>query len=686
MTVQSSENFSVGARPTPSDDEIDLRPILDAIVSWRNEIIALAVLVALAAGGVYGYIISQQPPVYLANATVLILRSSSDVIFDETFRTTFDQETQNTSAAAQNAARRQTTLVGLVASPAVAATISPQLSADFDETEREPAELVEQISAELLASPDNRTPGDLIEISAEATSADKAAELANAWARAYVDYINGLYGSGPAQLSASVINELEQAQAAYDQAQVAVEEFVRADGSNSLERQIAEKQQIISNLQTGKEAALKTIIEEEVAARRQVLSAYVNALTTNRLLLFNKDQEAKRTLLTAILDAEANNRLLAFQNDQDMRRAIFNAYAEADRNGQLAVFNEQVQNRLDDLTHSYALRRRFERLQQDVAGLLAQARAATTPDAISTNALSLLLLKQRVYMTTGDTLDIPLQLNLENLSALSSDAQSQIAELTTMSSYLTARVAELTTAIEEQTALILANDGYMLPDMATGAQMDAADATADGDLAAQMAESYAQLFALSPVAHSSTVISMTTPLNEIIQAQYPALFDVNALSAVSERALLTSTLAGLSQERVQELLQLQGLEDIPNYSTATAPLSAAIGDLEDEVQELQARREAESSRRTLLIAERDLAAKTLTTLQNKIAELQLAETAPTSEVRFAAPALPPIEPVPVLSTALIAVAGAAGGLMAGIVLAIIAHYMGQQPILRRQHR
>jgi uncharacterized protein involved in exopolysaccharide biosynthesis len=684
MTVQSSEKPAADLRPA-SAEEIDLRPILAAIIGWRREIIALTMLAALVAGGLYSYIISRQPPVYQASATIVILRSSSDVMFEETFRTTFDQDTGNT-ATAQNAARRQATLVGLVANSAIAETVSPQLSADFDETERAPTRLVRLIAAESVASSDNRNPGDLIEISAQATSADKAAELANAWARAYVDYINGLYGSGPAQLSASVINELEEAQAAYDQAQGAVEEFIRADGSNSLERQIAEKQQIISNLQTGKDAALKTIIEEEVAARRQVLSAYVNALTTNRLLLFNKDQEAKRTLLTAILDAEANNRLLAFQNDQDMRRAIFNAYAAADRNGQLAVFNEQVQNRLNELTHSYSLRRHFERLQQDVAGLLAQARAATTPDAISTNALSLLLLKQRVYMTTGDTLDIPLQLNLENLSALSSDAQSQIAELTTMSSYLTARVAELTTAIEEQTALILANDGYMLPDMATGAQMDAADATADGDLAAQMAESYAQLFALSPVAHSSTVMSITTPLTEIIQAQYPALFDVNVLSAVSEQTMLTSTLAGLSQERVQELLQLQGLEDIPNYSTATAPLSAAIGDLEDEVQELQARREAESSRRTLLIAERDLAAKTLTTLQNKIAELQLAETAPTSEVRFAAPALPPIRPVPVLSTALIAVAGAVGGLMAGVVLAIIAHYMGQQPILRRQHR
>jgi len=134
MTVQSSEKPAADLRPA-SAEEIDLRPILAAIIGWRREIIALTMLAALVAGGLYSYIISRQPPVYQASATIVILRSSSDVMFEETFRTTFDQDTGNT-ATAQNAARRQATLVGLVANSAIAETVSLQLSADFDETER----------------------------------------------------------------------------------------------------------------------------------------------------------------------------------------------------------------------------------------------------------------------------------------------------------------------------------------------------------------------------------------------------------------------------------------------------------------------------------------------------------------------------------------------------------------------
>ena len=71
---------------------------------------------------------------------------------------------------------------------------------------------------------------------------------------------------------------------------------------------------------------------------------------------------------------------------------------------------------------------------------------------------------------------------------------------------------------------------------------------------------------------------------------------------------------------------------------------------------------------------RDLALKSRNTLKNKTAELQPASTAPTSEVRFAAPAVPPLRPEERQSLV---------GLPAGVFVALAGDYMGKAPLLRR---
>ena len=80
---------------------------------------------------------------------------------------------------------------------------------------------------------------------------------------------------------------------------------------------------------------------------------------------------------------------------------------------------------------------------------------------------------------------------------------------------------------------------------------------------------------------------------------------------------------------------------------------------------------------------RDLALKSLNTLKNKTAELQLASTAPTSEVRFASPAVPPLRPEERQSLVVATALGALVGLLAGIFVAFAGDYMGKAPPLRR---
>ncbi|MFM7584965.1 MAG: hypothetical protein ACKO9F_19875 [Caldilinea sp.] len=134
-------------------------------------------------------------------------------------------------------------------------------------------------------------------------------------------------------------------------------------------------------------------------------------------------------------------------------------------------------------------------------------------------------------------------------------------------------------------------------------------------------------------------------------------------------------------EQAQELLQLQGLEELPGYTTAATELTTAIDKLEQEIQALTAEREAKQARQLQLTQARDLAWSTYNTLSNKVAEL--ARTASNSEVRFGAPAVEPVAPVRgpslVMSTAL----GGLVGLLAGGMLAFLANYMGKAPVLRR---
>ena len=196
-------------------------------------------------------------------------------------------------------------------------------------------------------------------------------------------------------------------------------------------------------------------------------------------------------------------------------------------------------------------------------------------------------------------------------------------------------------AIAVQSQTLLTNDGYQFLDQeSTG--VVAGDSSA---LSAGIVDRYNALFALGPLAQASTTMSTTTPIFAAIREQYPNLFRIGDLAALSDLVAGDNPLAVLSTERAKELLQLQGSESLPAYTAAAEPLTQAIDQLESDIQALQARQEAESSRRQQLAQRRDLAWSTLTTLKNKNAELNLSVVTVNSEVRLAAPAVAPIHPV-----------------------------------------
>lgn len=346
MTVSNPELPNRPVAPAPDtwmpEDEIDLRQYVLVLVAWWREIVLIAMLTAVVAATLVLLSRFVLPPVYEASATVAIARTQSNINFDDRFQTQVAQgdATANSRVIDYNA--RRSALLGLVASGNVAQAVLDQIGDQLEEEQRQPASLLDRVSAELVRPEGSNAniSSDLILITVRAADAPLAAAIANAWAENYVALINKLYGEVPAELVASVEVEMAQSQTTYEQAQGELEEFIAQNNIDRLNRLIAEKQDIIQSLQQGRQTAITTIVDEELAARRQIISAYINAQASNRLLAFNKEQDGKQTFLSALIETESANRLNAFTSDQAARRKLFDQYVDAQTQNQLLALTK----------------------------------------------------------------------------------------------------------------------------------------------------------------------------------------------------------------------------------------------------------------------------------------------------------------------------------------------------------
>jgi len=678
MTISNPELPQRPTQPNPEawlpEDEIDLRQYVLVLVAWWREIVLIALLTAVAAAALVLLSRFILPPAYEATATVTIARTQSNISFDDRFQTSVAQGDVTANSRVIDYSARRSSLLGLVASNNIAQAVIEQLGDNLNEDEQRPSYLLKQVVAELGEATDTRSASDLILITVNAETAQKAAEIANAWAENYVALVNKLYGEVPTELLASVIVELGQSQIAYDQAQQSLEDFIASNEIARLDRLIAEKQDIIQSLQKGRQTAITTIVDEELAARGQIISAYITAQANNRLLAFNKEQDAKRGIISALIQADTNNRLQALQVDQDARNQIFKAYADADTRSKVAVFSEQVEQKLRTLSNYYDRKHKLDRLLSEAQGLWLQVSLGDEA-SVQSNSLALLLLKTQVYASSTD-LPVGLQLRLDDLSGAEVSAGDQAKDVDVLVDVLRTQLSELDRLITFQSRLVFNNEGYDLLD---------AQRPIDDPLYIALQQKYSELFNLGPLAQAATVFSDQTPLFASIQAQYPGLFDIGALSALTEQVATDSTpLALLSEERAKELLQLQGLEDLPSYTASAEPLIQAIDKLEKDIQSLQAQREKQSATRDQLIRQRDLTLGTLNTLRNKNAELKLTTTVTNSELRFASPAVEPMKPVERLGLIITTALAGIVGLMLAVFVVFFANFMGAQPWLGRR--
>lgn len=203
------------------EDEIDLRKYIDVLVKhWKLIVIITGTAVVVAA-----LVSFLSPSIYEARASVLMTKARSDIVLEPKYLTEFQQD--SASASIQQA------LLALVKSPSVANQVIEQLGDKLTPGERK--------TNALLGRTEVSNEGDLIKISVKSTDPRKAADIANAWAKSYKSYVNGIY-SGTFQSAEGLQAQADVAANKYKEKQKALENFIRDNRLADLNQQIKDKE------------------------------------------------------------------------------------------------------------------------------------------------------------------------------------------------------------------------------------------------------------------------------------------------------------------------------------------------------------------------------------------------------------------------------------------------------------
>ena len=678
----SVESVASNQRSTPdwvADDEIDLRKYIGILIRWWREIVLLTLLAAVA-GGLAVYALRLiSTPVYEASSSVAIVRTFSDVSFDPRFRTLSEDTAEG--ATSLGAARRGA-LLGLVRSGAIAQIVIDELGDQLSPAEQTAARLLDQVEANLVTPASGRAgESDLIRIAATADSPQKATTIVNAWTRAYVDQVNAIYGQVSDEQVASIQNELMQAQTGYEQAQLALEGFIATSNAGNLARMVEDKASVVASLMRAKDAALTAAIDDMIARRKRVAAAYLDAQADNELLAFNREQQAQRALLDSYLDALSTTQVATFRNQvddslqrlsgyYDRRTRLTNVLANARTLQEQVAASESGEVSASVLTYQLMLLDTLTSGPDQQIVLLNSSAAAMSPGLASTTyAAPSAVGEASPAGATGAVPQAPLPAVTSQLPQAAPSQQAPSVQVQVANSPVQLQLTPPASVSKEQLQDSLAAFVGALESRI--AQLDAgitalSDALLSGD-------NYEYLNARIPEG---------SQLTEAIREQYPALFGTSQLAQQGMEQASESTLSSVGLGVTDGLLKLNELPDMAATNNDDA-LNQSVSQLHEEIRRLRSELEAEQARERQLVQARDLSWETLSALKNKVAELTLARAASSSEVRLAAAAVEPADPVPGFSLLMSVALAGMMGLLLSIFIAFVADFMGRRPFLSR---
>lgn len=251
------------------EEEIDLRKYIDVVIRRWKWIVALT-LAAVVTATIVSFLL---PPVYEAQAGVVILKSESEITFEPKYRTLTEEEL---AGAGVDIASRRKALEALVENSSLAVEVIAELGPTLDPEERKVEVLLDMVKAE--------TTGDLIEIAVRSPDPKKAAAIANAWGRTYETYVNQLY-SGRPQSPNDIQSQAVEAEASYQQAEQTLTQFLGDNQISALQLEIEAKEKLIASYKNAQTMAQTTVFDKQLETKQQVLANYYGDLVHLEQLL-----------------------------------------------------------------------------------------------------------------------------------------------------------------------------------------------------------------------------------------------------------------------------------------------------------------------------------------------------------------------------------------------------------------
>lgn len=512
--------------PAPPDTDGEIQINLRQLASYLDPIfrqwelllsITLVVMVITALSTL------TNPTIYRASVVIATTKLLSDVSLGSAIRTISESElplqgsgTQN--AATVNRAQRLQTFVALVNDASIAQSVYDQIATDFDpDDEMTAAKLVDVVQGSLVDDSDG------IRIDVRYKDSDLAAKIANLWGEAYVRHVNTIYSSGGATISLETVNnETVRSKGEYDAAQQALVDFITNNQIDELNRQITEKQAIVTALSSARQVAIDTVVNGRIG----------------------RDKEA----LAKIYDTQLKNQLAALENDLGLRREIFGQYVTALLNMRKAAVEGQVKDKISEWDRALSELRRIESLLERAQTMQSEVQEGGAAAAAS-NTLALTLLKANLYVPDG-TGSIALQ-QLPDGVATPVTADAMLRDLAALIDTLEQRQRELESRIEIFADELQRGDGLDLsvplndqsgelakliesryPELFESGPLSTLSLQSDGSTNALDAEALQRsgdLLALKGLDDVLNVSTIDTPLGSQIQALQQEIRDLQAL-------------------------------------------------------------------------------------------------------------------------------------------------------------
>lgn len=396
------------------EEEIDLRIYIDILLKWWW----LIALGAMVVGGCALLVSFVLPPMYEATAGVVSIKSRVDISLGSGFQSTSEDDLalspQASSVLLDRTERRLNTLTGMVYNGSIAQQVADELRDILDEEDADPARLMEYVEGRILSADGNGN-SDTIQIVVTHKDPVIAAEIANAWARAFEVHVNAIYGEASYSPFADISGQVVTAKSEYDQAQTAWVAFLNTeDRIAELARQVAEDEAVIEKLRSGRQDSVAAVTDAQVSVQRRLLNTSV--------------------------------------------------VAEVDSN--LTVFEKQRDELQRDYERDYGRMIRMKELLLDARLMRSQLLAG---ESIGIDTLAWLSFKAKVYNTIGDLPFEKLDITTSSPETLLSATApvTQVADLDALIVAMESEVSRLKTSLQKQVETLAARQSYQFLDALT---------------------------------------------------------------------------------------------------------------------------------------------------------------------------------------------------------------------------